>query len=424
MGVSCAAHAGGVKKEAAAATAPRAEASPAGGRRLLIGGVVAALLVVGVVFLRPSSGSDGGISSKWTALPAAGLEARTAFSTVSTGRAMIVWGGSGANGPLNDGAIYDTATSEWTPLATAPIAARRDHTAVWTGSKMIVFGGLARGDGCRPSCALNDGAAYDPATDKWAPIAPAPVAGRSGHSGVYFQNRMVVWGGAVEGGTPVADGASYDPEANAWTMLPPSPLEPRVSFRTVATTHRMLVWGGSSGTGQGGKYFADGAIYSPANNAWTPMAAYPETKESGARDTFSSVWTGEKMLVWGGYSRDGSCNPCNHEDGAAYDLNTDSWALMSPSPLSGRGAHRAVWTGQEMVVWGGFNTTEVNDGARYNPKSDTWTQLSTTSLLPRQSPGMVWAGERVVIWGGHGPHGEGAGANANHNDGALLKLAS
>lgn len=424
MGVTCREHAGRAKKEAVTAMAPKAGPGP-GGRRLLIGGVVLALVVAGVVFLRPSGGGgEGGTSSAaWTPLPSAGLGARTGMAFVSTGRGMIVWGGSGT-GLQNDGAALELPATTWRPLAQSPLSARTNHSAVWTGSRMIVFGGLARGEGCRPSCALDDGATYDPATDRWAPIAPAPVAGRSGHSAVWVQDRMVVWGGAVEGGKASADGASYDPAADAWTVLPPAPLEARISHRTVASAQRMLVWGGSSGEGQGGRYFADGAVYSPSSNSWAPMAAIPETREGGGRDTFTSVWTGEKMLVWGGYSRNATCNPCNHEDGAAYDLDSDSWTLMSPAPLSGRGAHRAVWTGREMLVWGGFNSTEVNDGATYNPESDTWAQLPNSPLLPRQGPAMVWTGDQAVIWGGHGPHGEGASAQANHDDGAAVRLRS
>ena len=53
---------------------------------------------------------------------------------------------------------------------------------------MIVFGGLTRGAGCQPGCALNDGASYDPATDKWAPIKPAPIPGRSA-IGIEVPNR-------------------------------------------------------------------------------------------------------------------------------------------------------------------------------------------------------------------------------------------
>jgi N-acetylneuraminic acid mutarotase len=81
-----------------------------------------------------------------------------------------------------------------------------------------------------------------------------------------------------------------------------------------------------------------------------------------------------------------------------------------------------VWTGREMVVWGGFNTTELNDGASYNPESDSWTTLPRSPLLPRQGQAMVWAAGHVVVWGGHGPHGEGSGAQANHDDGATLRI--
>lgn len=426
MGVSCREHSGSAKQEVATALAPKAESGP-GGRRLLIGGVVLALLIAGVVLLRPGGGGDDGgdgdtVAGAWTPLPSAGLAARSGMASVSTGRGMIVWGGSPSGGPAADGAMLEMPANTWKPLAPAPLAGRTNHSAVWTGSSMIVFGGLARGAGCQPGCALADGASYDPATDRWLPITPAPVAGRSGHSAVWVQDRMVVWGGAVEGGKASGDGASYDPGADAWTVLPAAPIEPRISHRTVATAHRMLVWGGSSGEGQTGKYFADGAVYSPANNSWTPMAAFPEIREGGGRDTFSSVWTGEKMLVWGGYSRNERCNPCSRDDGAIYDLAGDSWTLMSPTSLSGRGAHRAVWTGREMLVWGGFNTTDLNDGATYNPESDTWGSLPASPLLPRQGQAMVWTGDRAVIWGGHGPHGEGADAQANHDDGALLRL--
>jgi N-acetylneuraminic acid mutarotase len=427
MGVSCKEHSGSAKKEVVTALAPKAEAGP-GGRRLLIGGVVLAVLIAGVVFLRPGGGGDdrgdGTSSGAWTALPSSGLSARIGMAFVWTGRAMIVWGGSAAAGPANDGAVLEMPATSWKPLAASPLAGRTNHSAVWTGSKMIVFGGLARGAGCQPQCLFNDGASYDPATDRWSPIAPAPVAARSGHTAVWVQDRMVVWGGAVEGGKASADGASYDPATDAWTGLRPAPLEARISHRGVASAQRMLVWGGSSGEGQVGKYFADGAVYSPADNAWTPMAAFPETREGGGRDTFSSVWTGEKMLVWGGFSRNATCNPCNHEDGAIYDLASNKWTLMSPGPLSGRGSHGAVWTGREMVVWGGFNSTEMDDGAAYNPESDTWSALPSVALLPRQLFAMVWTGDQAVVWAGRGPQGDGTQPQASHDDGAVLRLRS
>jgi N-acetylneuraminic acid mutarotase len=423
MGVSCAEHAGGAKKDAVVAIQPRRESSGPD-RRVLVGALAVIVVAAAVIFLRPSGGDGGPEAAEgaWKPLPSAGLAARTDFAYVSTGTGMIVWGGA-ADRPLADGAAYDVPTSTWKPLPAAPLSPRRGHSAVWTGTSMIVFGGRGPADGCRQQlCTLNDGAAYDPATDRWTPIAPAPLAGRNGHTAVWFQDRMVVWGGAVEGGAAVADGASYDPATNTWSPLPAAPLEPRVSHRSVASAHRMLVWGGSSEAEEGGKYFADGAIYSPATNGWTPMAPYPQTTEPAARDSFSSVWTGTHMLVWGGTGRTESCRPCQHDDGAAYELSSDSWKLMTPSPLSARGNHRAIWTGKEMVVWGGFSTTELNDGAAYNPASDSWSQLPVSPVLGRQGQAMVKVGDNLIVWGGHGPHGEGETRNANHDDGAILSL--
>src|SRR5262249_9123479 len=59
----------------------------------------------------------------------------------------------------------------------------------------------------------------------------------------------------------------------------------------------------------------------------------------------------------------------------------DTWTATSTTDApSARSAHTAVWTGSEMIVWGGrdgqFNL--LNTGGRYNPTTDTWTPTSTT----------------------------------------------
>src|SRR5437773_5841747 len=58
----------------------------------------------------------------------------------------------------------------------------------------------------------------------------------------------------------------------------------------------------------------------------------------------------------------------------------DTW---TPTNLTGapdaRAAHTAVWTGSEMIVWGGDdeNSLEINTGGRYNPSTDSWTATNT-----------------------------------------------
>ena len=375
--------------------------------------VTVALVVALVVVLPPTGDPDPRptAAGAWKALPDAGIAGRSEPSVVWTRKAMIVWGGAGPAGPLGDGASYDLAADRWSLLAPAPLSPRRGQSAVWTGTKMVVFGGQGPREGCEGLCALGDGAAYDPITNAWTTLAPAPIEPRHGHTAVYLQNRMVVWGGAAQGGAALGDGASYDPVANTWSALPVPPMAPRIGHRAVATTDRMLVWGGSSEAAEGGRYFSDGAVYSPATNSWSPMAAPPPSLE--ARDNAAGVWTGEQLVVWGGYGRSDTCTPCFSGNGATYDLPSDSWAPVAPSPLSGRGGHRAVWTGREMLVWGGFDSAVRGDGALYNPFDDTWVRMAPGPLPARQHHAMVWTGQQLIVWGG-------AGAGGVLADGAVL----
>ena len=373
------------------------------------------LVVAGIVFLPPVEPEQNAVAAgTWKVLPAAGLAGRSEPSVVWTRKAMIVWGGEAETGVRGDGASFDLPSETWTPLPTAPLAPRRSHSAVWTGTKMVVYGGMGISPECPQICPLGDGAAFDTVTQTWTPIAPAPLAARTGHRAVWLQNRMVVWGGGAEGGGALADGASYDPATDRWVPLPPSPLDARMGHGAVATIQRMLVWGGSEGD-EGGRYLADGAVYSPATNSWARMADAPGSL--AGRDNFARVWTGQQMVVWGGYGRSDACAPCFYGDGAAYDPSSDSWTPVAPSPLSGRGGSRAVWTGRDMLVWGGFDSTPHADGALYDPTGDSWAGVVAGPLPARQYHAMVWTGQQLLIWGGQG-------ATDKLADGAVLTLAA
>src|SRR5438876_470989 len=55
----------------------------------------------------------------------------------------------------------------------------------------------------------------------------------------------------------------------------------------------------------------------------------------------------------------------------ANDCIDDTWTPTSiTNAPDARAGHTAVWTGSEMIVWGG---NELNTGARYNPSTDSWT---------------------------------------------------
>ena len=63
---------------------------------------------------------------------------------------------------------------------------------------------------------------------------------------------------------------------------------------------------------------------------------------------------------------------------------------MTDNAPEGRFNHTAVWTGTEMIVWGGNNGYFfLNRGGKYAPSTDSWIAVSITNAphSPRQSYG-------------------------------------
>lgn len=66
-----------------------------------------------------------------------------------------------------------------------------------------------------------------------------------------------------------------------------------------------------------------------------------------------------------------------------------------------RAGHTSVWTGTQMVVWGGGDNDPYSDGARYNPAGNSWTAMSTVARpTARAGHVAVWTGTEMILWGG------------------------
>src|SRR5437868_3499427 len=207
---------------------------------------------------------------------------------------MIVWRGNIGPYPYysNTDVRYNSTTDTWTPSSTP--GERKYHTAVWTGSEMIVWGGYAGGDNF-----LDTGGKYVPSTDDWTPTSTT----------------------------------------NAPTG--------RELYKAVWTGLEMIVWGG----GDGVNYLNTGGKYNTGTNNWMPMS---NTGAPSARTSHTATWSGSEMIVWGGYFFDISGDHYL-ETGGRYNPITNSWTPTSITNVSdGRALHTAVWTGSEMIVWGGL----------------------------------------------------------------------
>jgi N-acetylneuraminic acid mutarotase len=201
---------------------------------------------------------------------------------------------------------------------------------------------------------------------------------------------MIVWGG-YDG---LNDGGRYNPAGDSWVAVGAAGAPAGRQYHTaVWTGSEMIVWGG-----RGDFYFDNGGRYNPAANTWSPVAT---AGAPTARIFHTAVWTGNEMIVWGGFRLDQTAHSLS--DGARYRPAVNSWTpLAAAGAPTGRDSHTAVWTGSEMIVWGGeAGIVELGDGARYNPAADHWTAVTTESApVARSFHTAVWTGSEMIISGG------------------------
>jgi N-acetylneuraminic acid mutarotase len=252
---------------------------------------------------------------------------------------------------------------------------------------------------CTATCGWGDWSGCVPPKG-WNDMAPTSASGRYYHTAVWSGAEMIVWGGF--NGSYLSDGQAYNVSTDAWRTIAPvtgavTGFAARYNHTAVWTGSKMIVWGGYSPS-----YRSDGAAYDPSTNSWSSIASSPLVGRYG----HTAVWTGTEMIVWGGYS------PSYLSDGAAYNPATNTWRTLAAAPLSGRYSHTAVWTGEKMVVYGGYGTSCASsycgDAAAYDPASNTWTSLTPPSsdLDGRYYATGVVAGTATkplaVFWGGYG----------------------
>ncbi len=117
------------------------------------------------------------------------------------------------------------------------------------------------------------------------------------------------------------------------------------------------------------------------------------------------VWTGREAIVWGGDGPGPTPRGTLFADGAAYDPLTGRWQRLPPAPLTPRIGADAVWTGTEMLIWGGFDalygaSARLRDGAAYNPTTHRWRRLPPAPLPAGTGEVSVWTGRQFLLWVG------------------------
>ncbi|MCU0664824.1 MAG: hypothetical protein MUC50_21185 [Myxococcota bacterium] len=315
---------------------------------------------------------------------------------------MIVWGGNTDLGYTNTGAVYDLETYEWQAMSTvnAPLP-RQQATAVWSGTEMIVWGGY---DGS----VLNTGGRYNPTTNTWSSLSTvaAPVARRS-HTAVWTGDQMIVWGGRSDA-NELGSGGVYAPAANTWTAT---------AMNSSGVTRRdhsavwldplgvMMIFGGYGDTPNVTNSYlpASGAPggeqFNLSENMWQTLNA---AGEPPSRASHSMITTGQDLIVWGGY------NGSYLATGSRYTVS-DGWIALAGAAPAERAYHTAVWIKdvEKMIVWGGQNSISgyLNTGAELNTVTNSWLDATPTALEGRYAHTAVATPDKMIVWGGLGSSG-------------------
>jgi N-acetylneuraminic acid mutarotase len=286
---------------------------------------------------------------------------------------ILLFGGAQSPAPgwvewSNEVYLYDPVTNLWSkPPDTVRPWSRSGGAMVYSPSvqKVILFGGIG-GKGI-----MNDTYSYDDTANVWTELKPAgPVPSPRYGFGMALgdtPDKIYLFGGFnVDTMTYYRDTWVYDCLANTWTELHPSGTLPSARTGTEMAydpvTKKVLLFGGNAG----GYLTNDTWAYDPAANSWTqldPTGALPPIRcDFGfARDEASGMF-----ILFGGYGDHAMLN-----DTFAYDSILNSWEALNPlSPPPARYQCPMVYdaTSGRVVLFGGIaadNETRLGDTWAY-----------------------------------------------------------
>ncbi len=335
---------------------------------------------------------------------------------VWTGKELIVWAGCRTGYTL--GGRFNLEASAWSTFAPPP--GYEDNlwhdtyspiwaSAVWTGEAVLFWGGHQAGvTSATPTSlppeeeTLDDGFLYYPEEDRWEFLnATQRPAGRWRHAALWTGEGLYVYGGVGGAlGEPVYGGAYLDFSTREWHPLPTEGMPEASSFppSLVWTGSKLLAWGGAiyDKAAQAMLYYGTGAAYDPKTGRWSPLSTRGAPT---ARHEHLAVWTGREMVIWGGVNEDGWLS-----DGGAYDPATDSWRTLSQegAPVTG---DVGFWLGKELLVPDA--AAPCSGGALYNIATDAWLPLAALpDSTPYNNSRSVWTGDALLRYGGEGEYGE------------------
>jgi hypothetical protein len=257
---------------------------------------------------------------RWTALPPA-PHSRGEVSAALVGDSIYVVGGFDTTGHTT--ALVErlnTRTGRWS--ASRPLPQPLNHmNAVGFGGNLYVVGGYSQ-PGDTSAGAVRSFWRYDPATDRWTAMPPAPLP-RAAAGAAVLGHRLYVAGGRSDTLTTISTLAIFDFDTGKWSPGP-SLHHAREHVAGVGTDGAVWILGGRA-VGLGN--FADVERYRPGVSGWDRLPPMPV-----ARSGFQAVSVGRRIVVVGGEGPAGTIGEVDELDPA-----TGHWTHLPDLPIPRHG---------------------------------------------------------------------------------------
>jgi hypothetical protein len=201
---------------------------------------------------------------------------------------------------------------------------------------------------------------YDPATDKWISRKRMPGIRAWFGTAVYGNEIYVIGGAWFLSGSELNDVMVYSPATDTWNTNKTAMPTARSGIEANIVDDKIFVIGGRNSD----KTFDVNEVYDPSIDAWETKNPIPTPVSS-----YASAVVDKKIYIIGGFTRDIDGIPYRVDFNQIYDVETDSWSLGNPVPVS-NGANAVATSGvlapkRIYVIGGGLNQV-------YNPATDSW----------------------------------------------------
>ena len=338
------------------------------------------------------------IANPFNAVHAMSTDRYGATSSLLPDGRVLVAGGSGAQGMMAAGEIYDPRANAWTATQ-AMATARYEHAAVVLANGKVLVAGGTGASGVVAAAEL-----YDPATGNWSG-AGTMAAGRRLHTAVLLDSGKVLAAGGVDGaGNVVTSAELYDPATNGWTAAGTITDGRSSPTATLLASGKVMLAGGTSSATQP---LASVEFYDPSLNNWS--AGNP--MNGARREHTATRLPSGKVLVAAGIGADFL------NTSELWDPQTGNWTVVASAMVSARSRHAATLLPSGAVLaTGGFvaGGNAVSTAEFYDPGLNLWI-VAGTLVTPRgvHNATLLPSG-KVLISGGWGTNAVGLTAAEIH----------